>query len=77
MKDKINKAIEYLKQISLKEPKNIRVEELFDDRLTLSYEEDTGYTWNTDRIYKTFTFKVLQIEDKDIYEIDAMITFNN
>ncbi len=53
----IQKAVEYLKEISLKEPKHIRVEEVEFQRIVLSFEEDAEYYWSKARQYKEFLFK--------------------
>ncbi len=57
MKENIQKCIEYLNQLSLKEPKNIRVEEVSADGITLSFEENTGYDWHNERLFRTFQLK--------------------
>jgi hypothetical protein len=57
MKEQIERCIEYLKSISLKEPTDIRVEEIEEQRIVLSYTEKHNYTWENDRLYKEFQWE--------------------
>jgi hypothetical protein len=54
MKEQIEKCIEYVKQISIKEPIDFRVEEIEEYRIVLSYEERGNYKWESERLYKEF-----------------------
>ena len=73
MKEQINKAIEYLNKISLKEPIKIRVEELERDRVVLSFEyKEDDYSWSN-RIYKEFKFSPLMGDDY----VQSMTIFNS
>jgi hypothetical protein len=73
MKKQIEQAIEYLKQVSLKEPEKIRVEECERDRVVLSFEySDSNYSWST-RAFKEFKFSTLM---GDNY-VESMTSFND
>jgi len=52
----IEKAVEYLKNVSIKEPIDIRTEGVEFGKITLSYREKTDYMWG-DRIIKEFIFE--------------------
>ncbi len=53
LKEYIAKAINLLKEISFKEPLQIRVEELEGNRIVLSFEYMRN-NWDTVRLYKEF-----------------------
>ena len=53
----IEKAVEFLKRVSLTEPIEIHVEAIMPPHLvSLSYKEKAEYSWG-DRIFKQFNFK--------------------
>jgi hypothetical protein len=54
-KIKVNKSIEYLKNISIQEPTQIQLEEIVNNSVVLSYVYKGEYLWNQ-REYKRFTF---------------------
>lgn len=72
MKEQIEKAIEYLKKVSIKEPIDIRVEEIETGRIVLSFETDDSSYLYSKRIYKEFNFNK-ELGDSSI---KSMISFN-
>ena len=62
MKEQIERCIEYLKSISLKEPIDFRVEEIEGQRIVLSFREKEkhDYIWGDQRIYKEFEWENAQ-----------------
>ena len=73
MREKIEKAIEYLKRVSIQEPFLIRVEECEIDRVVLSFEyQDNTYAWQQ-RIMKEFKFGENLLNG----EVISMTNFNN
>ena len=57
MKKQIEKCIEYLKNISIKEPTDFRIEEIEGQRIVLSYTEKHNYQWENERLYKQFVWE--------------------
>lgn len=57
-KKQIEKCIEYLKSISLKEPGYFRVEEVEEKSIVLSYVEKQIYSWQDERLYKRFRWDI-------------------
>ena len=62
MKEQIERCIEYLKSISLKELMDFRVEEIEGQRIVLSFREKVAYykefeLENSQRIYKEFEWE--------------------
>ena len=59
MKEQIERTIEYLKSISLKEPIDFRVEEIEGQKIVLSFREKEkyDYMWGDQRIYKEFKWE--------------------
>lgn len=53
----IEQAVKYLKSVSLKEPIEIRVEEVEFNRIVLSFKEKNEYLWLLDRQMKEFIFE--------------------
>ena len=72
MKEQIERCIEYLKQISLKEPIDFRVEEIEGQRMVLIFweKERYDYLWGDQRIYKEFEW------ENSRGEIVSMKSFN-
>ncbi len=57
-KEQIEKCIEYLKSISLREPGYFRVEEVEEKSIVLSYTEKQIYSWQDERLYKRFKWDI-------------------
>lgn len=55
IKIKINKAIEYVKQISVQEPTNFQIEEVDANIIVISFTYKQEYLWSQ-RQYKQFVF---------------------
>lgn len=69
MKEIIEKCIEYIKSVSLKEPIEFRVEELAKNRVVLSFKEKEQYSYSWDvRIYK-------ELEINDFRDVVSMKNF--
>ena len=72
-KEQIEKAIGYLKAVSIFEPKEIWVEEIEAFRVVLSFKNGgQDYIWQ-ERIFKEFRFRLepmqgLEVESMRIYE---------
>lgn len=66
-KEQIGKAIEYLNQVSIIEPSEIRVEEIEANRIVLSFREKSNYLWQNERQMREFTF--------DNGEVSKMLIF--